>query len=74
MSEHDDTGELAELIRNAAAWWRRAAELIQAGDFDDAVTCAKLGEFGLEGMVERIVGASAAARAEVARTLRLACR
>lgn len=45
---------VADIIRSAAAWWRRAAEQLEAGDLEGAGTSAQLGRFGLEGMNERI--------------------
>jgi hypothetical protein len=44
----------ADVIRSAAAWWRLAAERLEAGDLEQAADFAKLGRFGTEGMVERI--------------------
>lgn len=45
---------LADIIRSSAAWWRRAADQLEAGDIDGATTSAKLATFGTEGMAGRI--------------------
>lgn len=50
-----ETARAAETIRNSAAWWRRAADQLEAGDLDGATTSAKLATFGTETMVDRIV-------------------
>jgi hypothetical protein len=54
MSTATDTERTADTIRSAAAWWKLAAERLETGKVDEAVTFAKLGQFGTERMVERI--------------------
>lgn len=44
----------ADVLRSAAAWWRRAAEQLEAGDLAGAAISAKLAEFGTAGMAARI--------------------
>ena len=51
---------VASIIRSAAAWWRLAAEALEAGDLEQATAYARLGGFGAEGMVERIAVLAAA--------------
>lgn len=50
----DRAADVADLIRSSAAWWRRAAEQLEAGELDEALTSAKLGRFGTAGAVEAI--------------------
>ncbi|MEX2445777.1 MAG: hypothetical protein WD734_00435 [Dehalococcoidia bacterium] len=49
-----EAANVADIIRSAAAWWKLAAETLEAGDVDQALTYAKLGRFGTEDAVERI--------------------
>ncbi len=49
-----DTGEMAADLRNAAAWYRLAADALDAGDVEQAWRCADLGRFGCDGIVDRI--------------------
>lgn len=46
--------ELAELIRNATAWWRLAADELEAGRDERAAGYAYLGRFGLDGAGDRL--------------------
>jgi hypothetical protein len=54
MSTATDTERTADTIRSAAAWWKLAAERLESGNVDEAIAFAKLGRFGVDGMVERI--------------------
>jgi hypothetical protein len=49
-----EAAHVAELIRDAAAWWRCAADQLDAGDLEQAHNYARLGQFGTEGAVEQI--------------------
>ena len=57
-----EAAKLADVIRSAAAWWRLAADTLEAGDHDQAGTFAGLGEFGLEAMRDRIAELGTTAR------------
>jgi hypothetical protein len=49
-----EAAHVAELIRSAAAWWRCAADRLDAGDLEQASNYARLGQFGTGDAVERI--------------------
>ncbi|CAN5860047.1 hypothetical protein BH23ACT8_BH23ACT8_15640 [soil metagenome] len=51
---HADGGEVAADLRAASAWFGRAADLLDAGDIEQAWRTADLGRFGAEGIVGRI--------------------
>lgn len=53
-TQPDTAVQVANVIRDAAVWWKLAAEQLEAGDHDQAAQFAKVGRFGVEGMVERI--------------------
>ena len=49
-----EADRVADLIGHGAAWWKRAAEALEAGDVVQAEQYALLGQLGTEGMHERI--------------------
>lgn len=53
-TETTEAERVADVIRSAAAWWKLAAEQLEAGDLEKASGFAKLGRFGTRDAVERI--------------------
>lgn len=53
-TSHSDGGEVAADLRAASAWFGRAADLLDAGDVEEAWRAADLGRFGVDGIVGRV--------------------